>query len=108
MLRLIALLLLTTPALAHTPVLDLSPKTREAPLVLDEPEHSKAIYSELLGAPQYFQITSDVAFDFYVGLTAPKLESCGLKQTFSFKVLDAGFKVLDARSGELAQATCSD
>ena len=41
MLRLIALLLLTTPAFAHSPVLDLAPKTRDAPLVLDEPEHSK-------------------------------------------------------------------
>lgn len=99
MLRLIALLLLTTPALGHSPVLDLGPKTRDAPLVLDEPEHSKAIFSELTGAPQYYQITSDAAFDFYVGITAPKLESCGLKQTFSFRVLDASFKELDARDG---------
>ena len=67
---LIALLLLATPAFAHSPVLDLSPKTRQAPLVVEEPEHSKAIFSELTGAPQYYQITSDEVFDFYVGLTA--------------------------------------
>ena len=96
---LIALLLLATPAFAHSPVLDLSPKTRQAPLVVEEPEHSKAIFSELTGAPQYYQITSDEVFDFYVGLTAPKLESCGLGQTFSFRVLDAEFKELDARDG---------
>lgn len=100
MLRLIALLALTaTPALAHSPVLDLTPKTRAAPLVLDEPEHSKAIFSELTGAPQVYKITSDEEFDFYVGITAPKLEGCGLGKTFSFRVLDAAFKEIDARDG---------
>lgn len=100
MLRLIALFVtLASPALAHTPVLDLSPKTRQAPLVIDEPEHSKAIFSELTGAPQVYLITSDEEFDFYVGLTTPKLESCGLGQTFSFRVLDADFKEIDARDG---------
>jgi len=100
MLRLaFAMTLLATPALAHTPVLDLTPKTREAPLVLDEPEHSKAIFSELTGAPQVYKITSDEAFDFYVGLTAPKLEGCGLGETFSFRVLDASFKEIDRREG---------
>ena len=100
MFRLIALtLMLASPAIAHSPLLDLSPKTRDAPLVIDAPEHSKAIFSELTGASQFFQITSDEEFDFYVGITAPKLESCGLKQTFSFRVLDAGFKEIDARDG---------
>lgn len=100
MLRLIALLSLTaTPVLAHAPVLELNPKTREAPMVIDEPEHSKAIFSELTGTPQYFKIVSDEEFDFYVGLTAPKLEGCGLARTFSFRVLDADFKKIDARDG---------
>jgi len=100
MLRLIALFaLLGTPLFAHSPMMDLSPKTREAPFIIDNPEHSKAIFSELVGAAQYFKLTSDVDFDFYVGMTAPKLESCGLKQTFSFRVLDAQFKELESRKG---------
>lgn len=102
--RLTALLplicLLALPAQAHSPVLDLSPKTAEAPLVLDEPEHSKAIFSELTGAPQYFQLTSDQPFDFYVGVTAPKLEGCGLGRTFSFDVLDAAGQKIDGRDGD--------
>ena len=106
MLRLIALtLLLATPAAAHSPLLDLSPKTRDAPLVIDAPEHSKAIFSELTGASQFYQIISDEEFDFYVGITAPKLESCGLKQTFSFRVLDEGFKEIDARDGAAMEWT---
>lgn len=100
MLRLISILAVTaSPIWAHTPVIDLNAKTRDAPMVIDSPEHSKAIFSELAGAAQYFQIIEDEEFDFYVGLTAPKLESCGLGRTFSFRVLDADFKVIDSRDG---------
>jgi len=94
------LCLAALPAAAHVPVLDASAKTADAPMVLDQPEHSKAIFSELTGAPQYFQLTSDRAFDFYVGVTAPKLEGCGLPETFSFDVLDAAGKRIDGRAGD--------
>jgi hypothetical protein len=100
MLRLIALIaLLATPALAHSPVLNLADKPKDAPFVIDEPEHSKAIFSELTGAAQYYQITSTEEFDFYVGLTAAKRDDCPLAQTFSFRVLDADFKEIDGRDG---------
>ena len=94
------LCLIALPAAAHAPLLDTSAKTATAPLVLDQPEHSKVIFSELTGAPQHYQITSDRAFDFYVGVTAPKLEGCGLPETFSFDVMDAAGKLIDGREGD--------
>ena len=38
-------------------------------------------------------------FDFFVGLTAPKLESCDLQATFSLEVLNAQMEVIDSRDG---------
>jgi hypothetical protein len=95
-------LLFASSVAAHSPVLDMSPKTAEAPFVIEEPEHSKAIFAELTGAPQFYQITSAESFDFYVGITAPKLENCDLIQTFSFEVLDARMQQIDIRDGSAA------
>ncbi len=95
----LALTLLATPALAHAPVLSLEPKTQDAPYVIDEAEHSKAIYAILDGQPDWYRIEETTPFDFYVGLTAPKLESCDLQKTFSFDVYDAQFNRIDGRDG---------
>jgi hypothetical protein len=86
---------------AHSPVLNdaNAAMTKSAPFLIDEPEHSKAIYSELSGAPHYYRLDSDVAFNFYVGITASKLDDCDQSDTFSFDVLDANFKRIDGRDG---------
>jgi len=86
---------------AHSPVLNDGSiaMTKAEPYLIDEPQHSKAIFSELAGQPHYYRIDSDVPFNFYVGITAPKLDDCELGQTFSFDVLDADFKRVDGRDG---------
>lgn len=95
-------ILAATPVLAHAPVINNGEVAmdRSAPYVIEEPEHSKAIFSELTGAPHYYQITSEEAFRFYAGLTAPKLDGCALKQTFDLEVLNADFDRIDARAGD--------
>ena len=71
----------------------------ENPYEVNDPEHSKAIFSELQGSPQYFRITADVPFRFYAGITQAKLESCGMLQSFNFDVLDAEMNKIDGRDG---------
>lgn len=98
-------IVLATSAAAHAPVINKgqSPMTADAPYVVEDPEHSKAIFSELTGAPQFYQISSEVPFKFYTGITAPKLESCGLQQTFDLDVLDKDLKRIDGRKGNRAE-----
>ena len=101
-----SLIIATLPftATAHSPVLtdgDVA-MTRAEPYLIDEPEHSKAIFSELSGTSHYYRIDSDKPFNFYVGITAPKIEGCKLGKTFSFDVLDASFKPVDQRDGSKA------
>lgn len=96
---LIALFLSVVPALAHSPVIDMAAKPPNAPFLIDEPEHSKAIFAVLQGAPDHYLIRSERDFRFYVGITAPKVEGCPLAQSFSFEVLDAMGKRLDGREG---------
>lgn len=88
------------PAAAHSPVLDPSARTEDSPFLIEEPEHSKAIFSELDGTPHFYEINSNKPFDFYVGITAPKIEDCSLDRTFSFDILDAQGKRIDGRDGQ--------
>jgi hypothetical protein len=86
---------------AHQPILN--GEDHESPenaFVIDKPEISKAIYSELNGTPQYYRIDSDKDFSFYVGLTQPKRGSCPITSTFSLDVLDANLRVIDGQDGE--------
>ncbi len=100
MLRLaLAALLLASPAAAHVPVLEIGPKTVDAPFVIDDAEHSKAIYAILDGDADYYRIEESQPFDFYVGITAAKLETCNLRQSFSFEILDENLNVIDSRDG---------
>jgi hypothetical protein len=86
---------------AHVPVINdgSTPMTIESPFEIEEPEHSKAIFSELTGRPHYYKINSQEDFKFYAGLTAPKLDDCDLKQTFDLRVLDGDSKKIDRRNG---------
>lgn len=103
--RLLSVLLATslaTSAAAHAPVINDGSvaMTVAAPFEISEPEHSKAIFSELTGAPQAYRIVADQPFRFYAGLTAPKLDSCDLQQTFDLQVFDANQKRIDSRKGD--------
>lgn len=92
-----------TGAQAHTPVVndDNLAYSVEVPFEIDDPEHSKAIFSELQGTPQYFRITSDTAFRFYAGITQAKLDGCEIQKTFSFDVLDADMNRIDGQDGAM-------
>lgn len=100
MLRMFLLLAFTAgPAVAHSPLLDFSEKRQDSPLLIEEPEHSKAIFSELRGAPHFYKISAEEAFDFYVGISTPKIDDCPLGRTFSFEILDANGERIDGRDG---------
>ena len=88
-------------ASAHAPVVnDRSlPYSKEQPFVVNDPEHSKAIFSELQGQPQYYRIDATKPFRFYAGITMAKLDTCDRFQSFSFEVLDANFDRIDGRNG---------
>ena len=86
---------------AHQPILNGEGLTSpETAYVIDKPEISKAIFSQLNGMPQYYRIDSETDFAFYVGLTQPKRGTCPIASTFSFDVLDSNLHVIDGRDGE--------
>ena len=87
-------------AAAHQPILAIDGRySREQPFEIREPEISKAIYSELTGSPHFYRIHSDEPFNFYVGLTKPKLENCPLGKSFSFELLDETFVPITQMDG---------
>jgi hypothetical protein len=94
--------LLSVSAFAHQPILDKGKlaNTQEEPYVIEKPEISKAVYSELTGRDHYYRIDSDTDFAFYAGITVAKVDDCRLQTVFSYEVLDADFNVIDQRSGE--------
>ena len=94
--------LMSITAVAHQPILDKGKlaNTREDPYVIEKPEISKAIYSELTGSDHYYRIDSDTEFAFYAGITVAKVDDCALDTVFSYDVYDAEFNLIDQRSGE--------
>lgn len=92
---------LASIAYAHQPIINgedrRSPQTA---FVIDKPEISKAIFSELNGAPQYYRIDSATSFAFYVGVSQPRRDGCPIAVTFSFDVLDSNLRVIDGQDGE--------
>ena len=99
MLRFVFLLFIASAVTAHTPVLDMNAKNESAPYLIDDAEHSKAIYSELDGDPDFYKLDEEQPFDFYVGITTAKMEGCTLKSKFSFDVYDSSMRLLDKRDG---------
>ncbi len=98
---LFVLLAMSMPAMAHQPVLNESKEYPiDAPFEIQEPEISKAFYAELNGEPQYYRIVSDVPFQFYAGVTVPKIDGCPLDERFSFDVLDSNLELIVAADGE--------
>ena len=85
---------------AHQPVLNTENRTVKSPYIIEEPEISKAIFSELMGEPHYYRIDSDSRFKFYVGITVPKIDNCPISKKFSFEVLDKNFELIERKDGE--------
>ena len=85
---------------AHQPVLNSESRTAKSPYIIEEPEISKAIFSELKGEPHYYRIDSDSRFEFYAGITVPKIDNCPISKKFSFEVLDADFELIERKDGE--------
>ena len=90
-------------AQAHSPIVNDTdtPYSKEQPFEIDDPEHSKAIFSELRGAPEYYKIVSEEPFRFYAGILQAKLKSCEIQRSFSFEVLDAEGNTIESRNGEM-------
>mgnify|MGYP001259686772 CR=1 FL=1 len=54
--------------------------------LIEKPEVSKAIYGTLKGDEHYYTIKSDINFNFYVGITTPKIDGCDTFNKFSVSV----------------------
>ena len=90
-----------TSSLAHQPVLNITEEMSASnPYVIKEPEISKAIYSTLNGADHFYKISSDNPFNFYAGLTVPKIDDCIDFPRFSFAVLDHDFHLIQELDGQ--------
>ena len=86
---------------AHQPVLNSESRNNaKSPYIIEEPEISKAIFSELKGEPHYYRIDSDSRFEFYAGITVPKIDDCPISKKFSFEVLNADFGLIERKDGE--------
>ena len=90
-----------TSSFAHQPILnsdeEMSP---DKPYVIENPEISKAIYSTLEGSDHYYLISSEKPFNFYAGLTVPKINDCDDFLRFSFAVLDNDFHIIQEFDGQ--------
>jgi hypothetical protein len=79
---------------AHQPRLVIGANASiENPIVIMNPEISQAFYGELKGQPNYYKITSDKPFKFYINLLVPA--SPGIPPDFiSAELLDSSGKTL--------------
>ena len=98
---LVVFLFAITSSFAHQPILnsdeEMSP---DKPYVIENPEISKAIYSTLEGSDHYYVISSEKPFNFYAGLTVPKINDCDDFLRFSFAVLDNDFHIIQEFDGQ--------
>ena len=93
-----------TSSLAHQPILNSDGEmSSDQPYVIEKPEISKAIYSTLEGTDHYYMISSDKPFNFYAGLTVPKIDDCDDFLRFSFAVLDNDFHIIQEFDGQQFQ-----
>ena len=97
----VVFLFATISSFAHQPILnsdeEMSP---DKPYVIENPEISKAIYSTLEGSDHYYVISSEKPFNFYAGLTVPKINDCDDFLRFSFAVLDNDFHIIQEFDGQ--------
>ena len=90
-----------TSSFAHQPILNTEEEmSSNKPYVIESPEISKAIYSTLTGTDHFYVISSDKSFNFYAGLTVPKIDECDDFLRFSFAVLDNDFHTIQDFDGQ--------
>jgi len=100
----VVFLLTITSSFAHQPILNSDGEMNlNKPYVIENPEISKAIYSILKGTEHYYVISSDKSFNFYAGLTVPKVDDCNDFLRFSFAVLDNDFHTIQEFDGQKFQ-----
>ena len=94
-------LFVITSSFAHQPILNsVEEMSLDKPYIIEKPEISKAIYSTLEGSDHYYVISSDKPFNFYAGLTVPKIDGCDDFLRFSFAVLDNDFHTIQEFDGK--------
>jgi hypothetical protein len=86
------LLLITFPFFnlsAHQPALnEQNTNSPSKAYLIEKPEISKAIYGTLEGDAHYYSIRSEIDFNFYVGITTPKIDGCNTFHKFSVDVIN--------------------
>lgn len=84
---------------AHQPRVETEINTSMTnPITIENPEISQAFYSNLHGSPDYYKISSDVPFKFYLNLLVP--QSPGIPADFvSAQVLDTNGNIILALNG---------
>ena len=85
----LAAALFSFPAAAHQPRIVYG----TTPILIDEPEVSKAYYAELRGQPAEYAIISDAPFELYVGLTVPDIP--GAETDFRVTITSGGEAVAE-------------
>ena len=86
--KIIFILLFPLTVFGHQPVInDLNTNSLSSAYVIEKPEVSKAIYGTLQGEPHYYLIGSEKEFNFYAGITVPKIDECPTFRKFSFNVI---------------------
>ena len=86
------LFLITLPIFnlsAHQPALnEENTNSPSKAYLIEKPEISKAIYGTLEGDVHYYSIKSGIDFNFYVGITTPKIDGCNTFDKFSVDVIN--------------------
>ena len=87
LIKIIFILLIPLTVFGHQPVInDQNTNSLSSAYVIEKPEVSKAIYGTLQGEPHYYLIGSEKEFNFYAGITVPKIDECPTFRKFSFNV----------------------
>ena len=74
---------------AHQPALnEENTNSPSKAYLIEKPEISKAIYGTLEGDAHYYSIKSEIDFNFYVGITTPKIDGCDTFDKFSVNVIN--------------------
>ena len=74
---------------AHQPALNVeNTNSPSKAYLIEKPEISKAIYGTLEGDAHYYSIKSEIDFNFYVGITTPKIDDCDTFDKFSVNVIN--------------------
>ena len=79
---------------AHQPALnEENTNSPSKAYLIEKPEISKAIYGILEGDAHYYSIKSEIDFNFYVGITTPKIDGCDTFDKFSLDVINISNRV---------------